>query len=96
MALVKDEAGMLIFYCPCGLCGEVRIKKNRWKLSGTPDAPTITPSINTVINPSDHPHYNPEVKTSRCHILVQDGKIHYLDDCTHALAGKTIDLPELP
>jgi hypothetical protein len=27
-----------------------------------------------------------------CHSFVTDGKIQYLSDCTHALAGQTIDL----
>lgn len=28
-----------------------------------------------------------------CHTFVTDGRIQYLGDCTHALAGQTIDLP---
>jgi len=29
-----------------------------------------------------------------CHSFVTDGKIQFLPDCTHALAGHTVDLPE--
>lgn len=29
-----------------------------------------------------------------CHSFVTDGRIQYLGDCTHALAGQTIDLPD--
>lgn len=29
-----------------------------------------------------------------CHSFVTDGRIQYLSDCTHALAGQTIDLPD--
>lgn len=35
-------------------------------------------------------------KCSVCHSFVRDGKIQFLDDCTHALAGQTVDLPDLP
>ena len=28
-----------------------------------------------------------------CHSFVTDGRIQYLGDCTHSLAGQTIDLP---
>lgn len=28
-----------------------------------------------------------------CHSFVTDGRIQYLADCTHALAGQTVDLP---
>ena len=30
-----------------------------------------------------------------CHSFVRDGQIQFLGDCTHALAGQTVDLPEL-
>lgn len=31
-----------------------------------------------------------------CHSFVTDGRIQFLDDCTHALAGATVDLPAWP
>lgn len=31
-----------------------------------------------------------------CHSFVTDGQIRFLDDCTHALAGKTVQIPEFP
>lgn len=30
-----------------------------------------------------------------CHSFVIDGRIQFLPDCTHGLAGQTVDLPEL-
>jgi len=32
----------------------------------------------------------------RCHSFVTNGKIQFLGDCTHALAGQTVDLPDIP
>lgn len=32
----------------------------------------------------------------RCHTYVTDGKIQFLGDCTHPLAGTTVEIPELP
>lgn len=29
-----------------------------------------------------------------CHSFVRDGRIQFLADCTHALAGQTVDLPD--
>jgi hypothetical protein len=29
-----------------------------------------------------------------CHSFVTDGKIQFLGDCTHSLAGQTVDLPD--
>lgn len=31
-----------------------------------------------------------------CHSYVREGRIEFLNDCTHAFAGQTVDLPELP
>lgn len=30
----------------------------------------------------------------RCHSFVNDGRIQFLSDCTHTLAGQTVDLPD--
>lgn len=30
-----------------------------------------------------------------CHSFVRDGRIQFLNDCTHSLAGQTVDLPDL-
>lgn len=35
-------------------------------------------------------------KCKVCHSFVTDGRIQFLGDCTHALAGQTVDLPDLP
>lgn len=34
-------------------------------------------------------------KCMRCHSFIRDGRIQFLGDCTHALAGQTVDLPEI-
>lgn len=30
-----------------------------------------------------------------CHTFVTDGRIQFLGDCTHALVGQTVDLPDI-
>ena len=30
-----------------------------------------------------------------CHSFVRDGRIQFLSDCTHALAGQTVDVPTI-
>jgi len=47
--------------------------------------PTFTPSL--LVND----HY----PTSRCHLFLTDGKIQFLSDCHHALAGQTVDMVEI-
>ena len=57
----------------------------RWKWNGNFDKPTVTPSI--FVSAS-----RPE---SLCHSFIRDGRIQFLSDCHHALAGQTVDLPEV-
>lgn len=80
------------FHCPgCGYAHylPVRPTENRpsWDFNGDYDNPTFSPSIlmTTTYNGED----------VRCHSFVTDGKIQFLSDCTHALAGQTIELPDL-
>lgn len=30
-----------------------------------------------------------------CHSFIKEGRIQFLNDCTHSLAGQTVELPEL-
>lgn len=46
----------------------------------------------------DHPQEDPgslRFRCERCHSFVTDGNIKFLDDSTHALSGKTVELPDL-
>lgn len=37
----------------------------------------------------------PPFKCGICHSFVTDGKIQFLSDCTHKLAGQTVELPDI-
>ena len=81
--IAKD--GMLLFWCKgCSSYHGIYTDKNKpvyWEFNGDYDKPTFTPSV-LVTNPQG----------LRCHRFIRDGKIQYLNDCNHDLAGKTIDL----
>lgn len=83
--LAEGEDGSYWFMCP-GCDSPVRI--HGWKFNGDFEKPTFMPSILTTM-PDGESEYV-------CHSFIVDGKIQFLGDCTHALAGKTLDLPELP
>lgn len=63
------------------------VKGPHWGFNGDLDRPTFTPSINSVHTTSKAKHV--------CHSFITDGRIQFLGDCTHALAGQTVDLPEV-
>jgi hypothetical protein len=78
----------LLFFCPgCGMYHVVQ--KNRWKIANEEsDVPTVHPSILV-----RYPFWNKEKRVSiqvRCHLFIKGGKIQYLNDCTHKLAGQTV------
>jgi hypothetical protein len=60
-----------------------------WGWDGSLERPTFTPSVLVryeVSPPNQH-------LSTVCHSFVTDGRIQFLGDCTHALAGQTVDLP---
>jgi hypothetical protein len=81
----------------------------RWGWNGDINKPTFTPSIRVTGRDftdkgeadyeawctAGHPKPAPvsENAPSVCHSFVTGGRIQFLGDCTHALAGQTVDLP---
>lgn len=68
----------------------------KWSFDGDVDRPTFSPSMNIRVNAPDHPHYQPDAGSSVCHYFLKAGRLEFLGDSTHSLAGLTVDLPDLP
>ena len=73
-----------VFFCPA--CDSLHQCDSRWTFNGNVNAPTFRASILV--------HPEPSIGRPLCHSFVTDGRIEYLSDCTHAMAGKTVDLPD--
>lgn len=44
-----------------------------------------------------HPTFSPSVHiVGYCHYFLQDGQLRYCGDSAHALAGQSLELPDLP
>ena len=67
------------------------VRQPTWSFNGDMERPTFVPSV---LQQYD---YGPDDNRKHfvCHSFVRDGRIQYLDDCTHAMAGQTVDLPEI-
>lgn len=97
--LVHSIAGGWAIWCPACGCGHCMIE-GRWTYNGDPDKPTFNPSllVRGVVPITDEEAdrimagENIEPKPLVCHSFIRDGKIQYLGDCTHAMAGKTVDM----
>lgn len=104
--LREIRKGQMAFFCPaCKTSHFVIVDGTRgWSWNGDGNAPTFSPSILVRTG-----HYAPnheglcwcgmEDKSHgfscfQCHSYVEDGKIRYLNDCSHNLAGQTVPLPD--
>lgn len=96
-----DGKGNLHLHYRCQGCNSVHGVKvtgtgEVWGWNGDAEKPTFTPSV-LVTYPA-----NPDADESckewrterRCHTFITDGRVQFLSDCTHELAGQTLDLPE--
>ena len=77
----------------CPGCGCLHIFDQRWSFNGDMDKPTFSPSMLVNGTPDMQKYINEN--NPRCHSFVRDGMIQFLSDCTHELAGKTVELPEI-
>jgi len=104
MALLDEvENGTFIFWCEgCQKKHAVWTNKNsnpRWNFNQNLDCPTFTPSLLVKgIKYEKDIEGKPIQGTERdaiCHLFITDGKIQYLGDSHHHLAGKTIEMQHL-
>jgi hypothetical protein len=90
MKLVKtDQPGVYHLYCPGCECEHAVYTQFRnslnaiWSWNGSMDRPTFNPSLLVKWTGSVN-HV--------CHSFIRDGRIQFLNDCTHKLAGQTVEL----
>jgi hypothetical protein len=84
---------------------------NSWQWNGSVEAPTFEPSVLVrqghfaYAEPRDHcwctynrdhPDAPAPFKCFHCHSFVRDGEIQFLADCSHAMAGMTVPIPDWP
>lgn len=91
----ESEGRTVLFDCPgCGCLHSVAYDKPnsvgaKWTWNGSLDRPTFRPSVLVRAE-----YTSPKRQTEVCHSYVTDGKIQFLSDCTHDLAGQTVDLTD--
>lgn len=64
-------------------------KEHVWTFNGDLDQPTFAPSMLY----SSGGWKGEPLKV--CHSYVRNGRIEFLNDCTHGLKGQTVDLPQI-
>ena len=61
-----------------------------WTFNGSTSRPTFGPSL--LIH--EHKKDDGTVHQPRCHTFIREGRIQFLGDCGHKLAGQTVDMLE--
>lgn len=92
MAKIKEvqyESGGIVrmrqWHYMCPGCGYIHaLSPEVHKFNGNLHSPTFSPSCLQNWDPA-----------SVCHSYITDGKIQFLSDCSHSLAGQTVELPEI-
>lgn len=96
--LRSAEGGRLLFWCPgCDRAHAIAHGDGpgpRWGWNGDAERPTFTPSVLVRYDGADAGQDG--APPAVCHSFVTAGRIQFLGDCTHALAGQTVDLPAWP
>lgn len=92
----------ITYRCPCGASHTLRVSGShtpRWTWNGDRERPTISPSVNYTeaacsddCDVCEEGHHLPEF---RCHSFVHEGRVQFLADSTHALAGQTVDMKDV-
>lgn len=88
-AVVCVEDGMMRYYCPgCNRCHTIPIApdgtEEPWDFNDNLEKPTVLPAI--VIEDGDG--------TKVCQHFITDGKISYLENSKHALAGHVVEMKD--
>lgn len=107
-----QDGGLMFWCAPCDMPHLVRVGQGsgpRWAWNGDVERPTFAPSVLVTWEQWVPPATTLEIAGAiergeivqsrvpkTCHSFVTDGRIEYLGDCTHALAGQTVDLADWP
>lgn len=90
---VKDFNEEIVGYVvECKACGWAHMIYTtgpvQWSFNGDVEKPTFSPSLMVNGDLSNK-------SVPRCHSFIRDGKWQYLNDCTHDMAGKTVDMVDV-
>lgn len=95
-----EENGQIVAYlldCPgCGMSHapyarphESPLSRASWDFNGDLEVPTFSPSILVKV---ESPYTG---KPLICHFFIQNGYLRFLGDCTHFLAGKSVEMRDV-
>lgn len=82
MALVVEVLGEWWYWCPGCQCHHTL--DERWEFDGDFSKPSFRPSVMVG-----------KGTPSQCHSWIDDGMIHFMEDCVHELQNRTVPMESL-
>ncbi|MNE77447.1 hypothetical protein D3C80_1737640 [compost metagenome] len=73
----------------CPACKQIHVVNKTWSFNGEYEKPTLSPSLLVTAL------FMGDIENYVCHSFVTDGNIQFLSDCTHDMAGITVELPDV-
>lgn len=68
-----------------------------WDFNGDIERPTVWPDISGACPRRDSDgRFIYEPPWVHCHLFLRDGILEFWPDCSHALAGQSVPLPDIP
>jgi hypothetical protein len=68
------------YWMKCPACNKTHACNDTWEFNNDLENPTFSPSLLVRSHPVEI-----------CHSFIRNGKWEFLSDCTHEMAGKTVD-----
>lgn len=90
--ITGDERMRWAFWCPG--CERNHWVGTGWTWDGNREAPTVSPSLLTRYPGPDAGLDG--APPAVCHLFIRAGKLEFLGDCTHHLAGQTVPMEPRP
>lgn len=110
-AVLRNVTGGFMHWCPgCGEMHRIAVgaaSGPNWTFDGNVDRPTFSPSVKITGKLTEKDAQGKwtgrwvrdgagQMVNMCCHYFIKAGRIEFCGDSTHALAGKTVPLPDLP
>ena len=102
--LRSSSNGDMSHWCPG--CEEMHVIPDSWTFDGNLDRPTFNPSVkitgkqSVVVDGEWTGEWKRDAQGKAldlcCHYFLHSGQLQFCGDSTHALAGLTVPLPDLP
>src|SRR5690348_8288385 len=106
------DNGSISYWLWCPGCSDAHRINQTWQFNGDTEKPTFEPSILVTSGHYEpgfvqghdcwcsynekHPDKPSRFECHRCHSFLRDGMWQFLSDCSHALAGQTVPMIDLP